>query len=104
MRFLSFDQLKPEKGISYSRRHLRRKEIDGTFPKSVAISEGRIAWVEAEVDAWIGDKIKARDDGTAARLPHRGIAAREAAPPVPKVAPTRSRRARERDPPNIGSS
>ena len=94
MRFLSFPQLKSEKGLVYSRRHLRRLEIAGRFPRSVAISEGRIAWVESEVDQWLADKVAARDAGTAPRLPHVGIAAKAA--PVPQVAPVRSPRSRAR--------
>lgn len=30
---------------------------DGRFPPPVAISERCVAWVEAEIDAWIVDRI-----------------------------------------------
>jgi prophage regulatory protein len=70
-------------------------ELAGRFPRSVAISEGRIAWIESEVDSWIADKVARRDDGSAVRLPHSGIAAKAA--PAPEVAPARSPRARTRD-------
>lgn len=33
----------------------------GNFPKSVPISERSVAWVEAEVQQWIDDRIAARD-------------------------------------------
>jgi len=34
----------------------------GTFPKSVPIGKRTVGWVEAEVDQWIADRIKARDE------------------------------------------
>lgn len=30
---------------------------EGRFPQPVAISERCVAWIEAEVDAWIADRI-----------------------------------------------
>jgi prophage regulatory protein len=36
----------------------------GTFPRSVTIGARAVAWVEAEVDAWIAERIKARDAGS----------------------------------------
>ncbi len=33
----------------------------GNFPKSVPISERSVAWVEAEVQQWIDERIAARD-------------------------------------------
>ena len=51
MRLVTFNQLRPEKGIAYSRDHLRRKCAAGEFPKPISLSERRIAWIEAEVDA-----------------------------------------------------
>ena len=44
--------------------HLMGK--DPAFPRPVRISQGRIAFVESEVDAYIRRRIAARDDGTAA--------------------------------------
>jgi prophage regulatory protein len=61
MRVLTFDQLKPEKGIVYSRDHLRRKVAAGEFPAPIPISERRIAWVESEVDAWLAERAAKRD-------------------------------------------
>lgn len=54
------------KGVIYSRMHLRRLERDGGFPKHVRVSANRIAWVEAEVDAWIAARIAERDRRAAA--------------------------------------
>jgi predicted DNA-binding transcriptional regulator AlpA len=60
VRFLSYDELKSEKGIRYSRRHLRDLCRDGKFPRPVKVSEARIAWIEAEVDEWQTQKVAAR--------------------------------------------
>ena len=38
------------------------------FPRSVATGPNSRAWVEDEVDAWIRERIAARDDGTDAAL------------------------------------
>lgn len=40
---------------------LHRLVAEGKFPRSVRISANRVAWVEAEVEAWIRDKIEASD-------------------------------------------
>jgi hypothetical protein len=53
LKLLPFDQLRPQKGIPYCRDHLRRKIRAGEFPKPVALSDRRIAWIEAEVDDWL---------------------------------------------------
>ncbi|MFI5016055.1 MAG: helix-turn-helix transcriptional regulator [Hyphomicrobiales bacterium] len=60
MRLISFDRLAPEKGIDYSRDHLRRKVAAGEFPKPIPISTKKIAWVEAEVDAWLEARVAQR--------------------------------------------
>ena len=33
---------------------------EGTFPKPVPLGERAVAWIEAEVDAWIDSKIALR--------------------------------------------
>ena len=53
MRLIDFKQLLPEKGISYSRDHLRRKVRDGSFPAPVRLSVRRIAWPEEVINAWL---------------------------------------------------
>jgi prophage regulatory protein len=37
----------------------------GKFPKQVAISQNRVAWVEEEIDAWQAERIAKRDEATA---------------------------------------
>lgn len=52
VRLLSYEALR-ERGITHSKRHLRRLEADGTFPKRVPLSSQRVAWVEAEIDDYL---------------------------------------------------
>jgi prophage regulatory protein len=61
MRLLIYDQLKSEKGIGYSREHLRRKIKAHTFPAPIPVSDARIAWIEEEVDAWLEERKNQRD-------------------------------------------
>jgi prophage regulatory protein len=50
-RWLSYKELKPLKGISYSRMQLKRLEDAGKFPKRIK-SGARRYWWEHEVDEW----------------------------------------------------
>jgi prophage regulatory protein len=64
VRMLSFKQLKPEKGIPYTRQYLSQLEKAGKFPKRVPIGTGRFAkvfWLESEIDEWIAGWAAARD-------------------------------------------
>lgn len=60
MKLIDFKQLAPCKGITYSRDHLRRKCAAGEFPEPIPVSVRRIAWVEAEVDAWLARRAASR--------------------------------------------
>lgn len=46
--------------VPYSRQHIARLEQTGQFPKRVQLGQCRVGWVEAEVLAWIDERIKAR--------------------------------------------
>jgi len=46
--------------IPYSQNQLRRLEAQGTFPKRVRIGANRVAWVRAEIEHWINDRMGAR--------------------------------------------
>jgi Predicted transcriptional regulator len=48
------------KGIDASMVTLWRWENAGKFPKRVTISHTKIAWIEGEVNAWLADRIAAR--------------------------------------------
>jgi prophage regulatory protein len=68
-RLISYDSLKSSKGISLSKVQLWRLERAGKFPRRVSTSPGRHAWVEAEIDAYIAQKIADRDASVAGKLP-----------------------------------
>jgi prophage regulatory protein len=53
-------------GIRYSRMHLRRLILAGSFPAPVSLGENRRAWVADEIHAWIDARIDERNAGTAA--------------------------------------
>jgi prophage regulatory protein len=64
-RFLSYDDLL-DRGIRFSRVHLRRLERAGHFPMHVTLGAGNevqtsIAWLVDEVEAWEARRIAARD-------------------------------------------
>ncbi|WP_027523242.1 AlpA family transcriptional regulator [Bradyrhizobium sp. Ec3.3] len=50
-----------DKCINYSKPHLWRLEKAGKFPKRVPTGPGRYGYVEAEIDAYIAQKIAERD-------------------------------------------
>jgi len=62
-RLLSYSQLKPLKGISYSRQHLYRLEKAGEFPRRFQLTpgkNGRKFWWENEIDGWLKSKAETR--------------------------------------------
>lgn len=64
MRVLSFSQLRPVKGIPYSREHLRRLVKARRFPRPINLghrSNARHAWLEEEIDQWLADRMAERD-------------------------------------------
>ena len=64
MRLISYAELRP-KGIPCSKVQIWRLERDGRFPKRVAVGPQRYAWVESEVDQYIAERIRARDEQAA---------------------------------------
>jgi prophage regulatory protein len=65
MRILSFDDLRFEKGIPYSKVHLWRLERYGKFPKRVQLGQSRHGWLESEIDDWLLERMAARNSETA---------------------------------------
>jgi prophage regulatory protein len=55
-KLITFQDLSAQKGIAYSRDHLRRMVNCGAFPKPIRLSSARIAWREADIDSWIDQK------------------------------------------------
>ena len=45
---------------SLSVSHIRRESRAGNFPHPITISESRVAWLEADILAWIKDKLEAK--------------------------------------------
>jgi len=66
MRILSFEDLRSEKGIPYSKVHLWRLERDGKFPKRVPLSQSRHGWLDSEINEWITARMAKRDGMEAA--------------------------------------
>jgi predicted DNA-binding transcriptional regulator AlpA len=81
VRLITFAQLGPEKGISHWRDHVRRLVKVGKFPAPIQLSDHKIAWLEAEIDAMI-----------AARAEERNKKPIDPRPPKPKRLPGRPRK------------
>lgn len=59
MRILSKRQLKEL--VLYSPQHVARLEKAGSFPKRVPLGPNRVGWVEAEVLAWLQERLDRRE-------------------------------------------
>lgn len=44
--------------VPYSRAHLYRLEDQGEFPKRKRIGANRVAWVRAEIERWLADRME----------------------------------------------
>ena len=87
MRLLTFAQLGPEKGIPHCRDHVRKLAKAGKFPAPIQLSENKIAWLEAEIDAMIAAKAEERSKKLIdARRPE--LAAPKRLPGRPRKIPT----------------
>jgi predicted DNA-binding transcriptional regulator AlpA len=60
-KLLRYCDLKERHGITFSRRHLRRLEDTGKFPKRIHIGPKTPAWIESEVTAYIADLMASRE-------------------------------------------
>lgn len=60
MRVLTYSELKPVKGIPYTRKHILELEKRGQFPRRVRLGEASVAWVESEIDEWLEAKAAQR--------------------------------------------
>lgn len=65
MRLLDYTDLR-ERGIKYSKAQLWRLWKEGKFPKPIKLSINRNAWADADIDAWIAERIAERDHTPAA--------------------------------------
>jgi prophage regulatory protein len=71
MKILTYTDLKPLKGIPYSKVQLWRLERADKFPKRISIGPNRHGWAEHEIDAHISACITARDNGASIKAPRR---------------------------------
>ena len=59
MILLPYESLR-SKGITLSKCQIWRLEKVGRFPRRVRPSAGRVAWIEAEVDQYLRDRVSMR--------------------------------------------
>lgn len=64
-----------EELVLYSPMQIRRMERAGTFPRRVKLGPKRVGWSENEVQAWITERKRERDDA----LRIRGLGSRDVA-------------------------
>jgi prophage regulatory protein len=62
MKVLVYEDLKPDKGVPYSRAQLLRLEKRGLFPERIPLGPNRHGWTEHEIDEWIKSRVRARDE------------------------------------------
>jgi prophage regulatory protein len=56
------------RGISFTPKHIRTLERAGRFPRRIDLGEHSVAWVAEEVDAWVEQKVRARQPAVNASL------------------------------------
>ena len=59
--YLRYGDLKPLKGIPFSRQHIRRLQKALKFPLSVSFGDNTEVFLEEEIDRWTADRIAERD-------------------------------------------
>jgi len=62
MRLLSKKQVREK--VLYSPAHIARLEAAGKFPKRIRLGQGRVGWLELEIDEWLCARIAERDNPT----------------------------------------
>lgn len=60
-RLVSKKELRSLCGIPYTPQHISRLEAAGKFPRRVNLGPNRVAWVLAEVNEWIEERLSSRD-------------------------------------------
>ena len=58
---VSFAEDGTTRGITFSRRHLKRLEDERKFPLRVVLGENKIGWVVTEVDEWLASRLAERN-------------------------------------------
>lgn len=67
MRLIKLVKVMDNTGLSRST--IYKYISDGSFPKPVSLGVRNVAWVESEVEDWILERIRERDDETALVVP-----------------------------------
>ena len=65
-KYLRYQDLKPLKGIPFSRQHIRRLQKALKFPLSVPFGDNTEVFIDEEIDRWAADRIAERDAKAAA--------------------------------------
>ncbi len=60
-RFLRLPEVRSRTGLSRSTIYMRLEL--GRFPRPVSLGERAVGWIEAEVEAWIRERVEERRDG-----------------------------------------
>jgi prophage regulatory protein len=63
MKLIPYEDLRPLKGVGYSRVQIWRLVKAGTFPAPIRVGKARVAWIEAEINEWIHARAAAREAG-----------------------------------------
>ncbi len=50
--------------VLYNPAHIARLKKAGLFPKRVRLGQGRVGWIDSEVDGWVNAWIAERDQHT----------------------------------------
>lgn len=61
MHLLRFWDLQ-NRGIPYTRKHLSWLMKQGRFPKPVRLSGNTIAWISEEIESYLAERVRARDE------------------------------------------
>ncbi|SDE12444.1 transcriptional regulator, AlpA family [Bradyrhizobium brasilense] len=61
VKIISFNDLSEKYGITFQRSHLYDLERESKFPKRVRLGMNRIGWVQSEIEAWLAEKLAARN-------------------------------------------
>ena len=56
-RALRYEQLKSEKGITWSRQYIGGSRKPGQFRHHFYVGPQTIAWLESEIDTWLDERI-----------------------------------------------
>ena len=59
MQLLNRKQVANRTNLSVST--IKRLEREGRFPQRIQVTQIRVAWLQSEVDDWIGQRVAARD-------------------------------------------